>query len=184
MAGRPRKREDAEVLGERPAKRRRKSGEPKSRRKGGPLSPVERRKIAVMKLAGASCAEIAEEIGCSISTVQHFQGNPENRSLIARLVEKHEKELAKLFADSIKSAAKDLNSRDVAARSNARREALGMITAADRLYLRAAAGGGTQVNVNVGPGAGEHSLQEMLLAVMRGQVVDAEEAHEEVTGER
>jgi len=143
---------------------------------------VERRKIAAMKVAGASCAVIAEEIGCSISTVQHFQAREENRSLIARLVEKHEKELAKLFADSIKSAAKDLASRDVAARSNARREALGMITAADRLYLRAT--GGTQVNVNVGPGAGQHTLQEMLAAALRGEVIQAEEAGEEVTGGR
>jgi len=166
MAGRRRKREDAEVLGERePAKKSRK---PKSRRKAGPLSPLERRKIAAMKVVGASNAEIAEEVGCSISTVQHFQGNPENRALIARLVEQHEPELAELFTGCIRSASKDLTSRDPTARSNARREALGMITAADRLYLRAT--GGTQVNVNVGPGAGVHSLQEMLEAVLREEV--------------
>ncbi len=169
MAGRQRKREDAEILGERePAKKSRK---PKSRRKAGPLSPLERlerRKIAAMKVVGASNAEIAEEVGCSISTVQHFQSNPENRALIARLVEEHEPELAELFTGCIRSASKDLTSRDPAARSNARREALGMITAADRLYLRAT--GGTQVNVNVGPGAGAHSLQEMLEAVLREEV--------------
>jgi predicted transcriptional regulator len=85
--------------------------------------------IARAAVAGAGQAEIAQQLGTTQQNVaRYLQHDPEVRSLLLRLKQRHEPRLDKLYQLSLDSLEADLGHSDADVRFRARQEVIRLVS--------------------------------------------------------
>ena len=91
---------------------------------------------------------VAEESGVSLNKVNHSKADPEIARLIDQYTERHERDLARIYAKALASCEKDIDHAEPSVRAAARREAIALIRASEKRDW-----GGVQPQANTAEGS-------------------------------
>jgi hypothetical protein len=117
------------------------------------VSVAQRAKIAVGKVAGKTRKQIARETGLHPDTVGRVANDARTTTLVLRLKERHQPELEKMYAKSLRGINKRLDSKDDLIAQRAQGQLLRYIEAGDPPLYRIA---------DQGSADGDFTLEELL----------------------
>jgi hypothetical protein len=120
------------------------------------ITETQRRRIAAGKLASKTDKRIAHEEGLARQTVNRVANDARTTTLVLRLKERHEPELEKMYAKSLRGINKRLDSKDDLIAQRAQGQLLRFIEAGDPPLYRIADQGSTD---------GDFTLEELLMTM-------------------
>jgi hypothetical protein len=120
------------------------------------ITPAQRKKIAVAKVAGKTDKEIGQALDLHPTTVNRVAHDTRTTTLILRLKEKNDQTFGKLWQDMMKGLGQDVRSKDFIVRHQSRNFLLKAITAGDPPLHRVG---------DVGSTDGDFTLQELLVTM-------------------